>query len=132
MSVASRSRTAPEMSIGRRPPSARVIGAVAILVVAALVIGFLGSKLLGTTTSSSLRVTQELSGVVSVVNGGRTNICMTVEGSVDAICSWLWLPDGTSFPAVGTPISVWVITLPTANGVEDVFVLKPSPGGPSS
>jgi hypothetical protein len=129
MNAASRSRTLPT-AIRRRPPPALLVGALA-LVVAALVIGFLGSKLLGIQAGSSLRVTQELSGVVSLVNGDRTNICMTVDGSAEPVCSGLWLPDGTSFPVVRTPISVWVVTLPTANGVEDVFVLKPT-GPPST
>jgi hypothetical protein len=119
----------PATSIGR-PPTALIIGVLA-LVLAALVAGFLGSKLLATPGTSSLHVTQELSGVVSLVNGDRTNICLTVAGSADPVCSGLWLPDGTTFPTVGTPISVWVVTLPTANGMEDVFVLKPD-GPPSA
>lgn len=129
MSVASRSRTRLAPSLGKRSPTVLVIG-VALVVVASLGIGFLGSRLIG-PASSSLHVTQELSGVVSQVNGDQTNICMKVDVSADAVCSGLWLPDGTAFPTVGTSISVWVVTLPTANGVEDVFVLQPA-GPPST
>ena len=111
--------------IAPAPPSKRLVVIAAALVVAALILGFVGSRVLP-GGSTALVVTQELTGVVSKVNSDQTHICMTVGNSPEAVCSGLWLPDGTAFPPVGSRISVWVVKVPTARGSQDMFILQPN------
>ena len=106
-------------------PSRNLVVGVVVLVAIALIAGYLASRL-ATPGPSPVSVTGELSGVVSKVNAGRTNICLTVSGNPEAVCSGLWLPDGVAFPSVGSRISVWVVRVPTAQGAQDMFVLEPT------
>jgi hypothetical protein len=98
--------------------------AVAIVILAAVAVT-IGSSRFALVASGEPRVSEQFSGVVSKVNGGQTQICMSVPSATEWRCGGLWIGGNETFPVVGDHIAVWVVQVPTDQGVMEQFILQP-------